>query len=273
MGEIDELYKALEVSNAEGLKLDTENVRLRHTVAVQVATIAKAEARIVELKEEVEHERNEKLTISEVDKSTIDFMREIMTKLKQEKAELDREIANFKATLTDANLYTLKLLDRIAELEAALAAAIELADLQAVDITELKRANAVLAGAMDKADAQVGRVSRENADLQDELREVTAVGMRDGLAAIAWYQKYTELKHNLASSLEANKWHLVSSEGYPSEDKSYFAYCADSGDHWTAEEYYSADNGWSVFDGVSVVAWMPLPEPPQECDPEEVPQQ
>ena len=80
-------------------------------------------AAYAELKEEVEHERNEKLTISEVDKSTIDFMREIMTKLKQEKAELDREIANFKATLTDANLYTLKLLDRIAELEAALAAA------------------------------------------------------------------------------------------------------------------------------------------------------
>ena len=200
MGEIDELYKALEVSNAEGLKLDTENVRLRHTVAVQVATIAKAEARIVELKEEVEHERNEKLTISEVDKSTIDFMREIMTKLKQEKAELDREIANFKATLTDANLYTLKLLDRIAELEAALAAAIELADLQAVDITELKRANAVLAGAMDKADAQVGRVSRENADLQDELREVTAAGMRDGAAGIAWYQKYQNVYALLQTS-------------------------------------------------------------------------
>ena len=116
-------------------------------------------------------------------------------------------------------------------------------------------------------------LEKDLCDLKDELKEVTAVGMRDGLAAIAWYQKYTELKHNLASSLEANKWHLVLSEGYPSEDKSYFAYCADSGDHWTAEEYYSADNGWSVFDGVSVVAWMPLPEPPQECDPEEVPQQ
>ena len=133
MSEVDELFKALKISNTEGLKLDTENVRLRHTVAVQVATIAKAEA-------------------------------------------------------------------RIAELEAALAAAIELADLQAVDITELKRANAVLAGAMDKADAQVVRVSRENADLQDELKEVTAAGMHDGAAGIAWYQKYQNVYALLQTS-------------------------------------------------------------------------
>ena len=92
------------------------------------------------------------------------------------------------------------LLARYAELEAKLATATELADLQAVDITELKRANAVLAGAMDKADAQVGRVSRENADLQDELREVTAAGMRDGAAGIAWYQKYQNVYALLQTS-------------------------------------------------------------------------
>jgi len=72
---------------------------------------------IAQLEEEVEHERNEKLTISEVDKSTIDFMREIITKLKLEKVGLEQE-------LSERNSYTNGLIDvnheyatRIVELE------------------------------------------------------------------------------------------------------------------------------------------------------------
>jgi len=117
-------------------------------------------------------------------------------------------------------------------------------------------------------------LEKDLCDLKDELKEVTAVGMRDGLVAIAWYQKYTELKHNLASSLEAARWIPVG-ERLPEDGQPVLGYTPDGVFMMTlTEDAWFDVAGFSWFDeGEFPTHWRPLPAPPQEIDAEEVPQQ